>query len=211
MAKTNKTNTNKATTKKVAASKTLKVTKEVVEPEVVEDEVEVVEDEPEVVEEAPVVKVEKREFHSDDMITCRSTSSGKVVMEGDLSKNIYRWIEYGGVCDVEYRDLVNAVRRHSSYLFTPRIVVDDEDFVNSFPDLKKFYNEQFTINELTDIINMNNSDIVSAVKILPKGAKEELTTLVADHIANGAIDSIKKIKTFEDVLGVDFSMVADAQ
>lgn len=215
MANTKRANTNNTATKRTAntkAAKTATKTKAVKEPEIVEEVVEeVVEEEIPVEEIAEETVKEKKQFHADDMILCRSTVSGKVTMEGDLSKNIYRWIDYGSVCDVEYRDLVNAVRRHSTFIFAPRIIIDDEDFIEEFSDLKKFYREQFTVKELAEIIDMDDNDIYSAVEVLPKGAKEELTNLVSTYIANGTIDSIRKIKTFENVLGVDFSMVADAQ
>lgn len=201
MANTRKTNTNKTTATR-SRSNAAKTTKPVVE----DFETDIFEQEEEVVK-----PVEKKVFHADDMILCRSMTAGKVVMEGDVSKNIYRWVDYGSECAVEYRDLVNAVRRRSTFVYAPRFIIEDEDFINEFSELKKFYTEQFTIGELTDIIDMDEDEMASAISVLPKGAKEELVNIVSTSISNGSLDSIRKIKTLEKILDVDFSFVAEVE
>lgn len=204
---TRKTTTKKTTTaKKTSAAKTTKPIVEEVDIDVLDDaEEEVVEEEV-----APVEKkVAKKVFHSDDMILCRSTTAGKVTMEGYISKNVYRWLDYGSECEVEYRDLQAAVRNHSTFIYAPRFIVEDEDFVNEFAELKKFYNEKFTVKELSDIIYMSEDEMAKAIEILPKGAKEELINLASTYVANGTLDSIRKIKELERLLNVDFSLVAE--
>lgn len=200
MAYAKKTTTKKTTTKKTASPKAKPVEAE----EILEEE-DIVEEKEEKVEKP----VAKKTFHSDDMILCRSTKVGKVVMEGDISKNVYRWMNYGDVAEVEYRDLVSAVRRHSSYIYAPCFVVDDEDFVDGFLELKKFYTEKFTVSELTDILNMNEGEMEDAIAVLPQSAKEEFINLVYTSISDGTLDSVRKIKTLERLLDADFSLAAE--
>ena len=48
-----------------------------------------------------------------------------------------------------------------------------------------------------------------AINILPKGAKEQLINIASTKVANGELDSVRKIKSLERILDVDFSLVAD--
>lgn len=196
-----KKNTTKKTTTKKAASNP--VTSEPVEVKEV-----VAEEKPVKVE--PPVK-EKKQFHADDLVICRSVTVGKLCMVGATSNMVYRWMNYGDEIEVEYRDLANAVRSHSSYIYTPYIIVEDDDFVNEFLELKKFYKEKFTIKELTDILDMSEGEMEDAISVLPKGAKEQFINIASTQIANGELDSVRKIKTLERILNVDFSMVAEIQ
>lgn len=199
----------KNTTKK---NTTKKATSKPVTPEPIEVEEEIVE-EP-VIEEksaaAPPVK-EKKQFRADDLVMCRSVTVGKLCMVGASSNMVYRWMNYGDEIEVEYRDLSNAVRSHSSYIYTPYIIIEDDDFIDEFLELKKFYKEKFTIKELTDILDMNESEMEDAIAVLPKGAKEQFINIASTQIANGELDSVRKIKTLERILNVDFSMVAGIQ
>lgn len=204
MAYAKKTTTNKKTaTKRTAASKTKPVE---VEEEIIETE--------EIVEEAPQEKAvatikEKVKHAPSDMILCRSVTVGKITMEGDVTKIIYRFMNYGDEVEIEYRDLASAVRRHSNFVYAPRFIVEDEDFIEEFLELKKFYNEKFTIGELTDILYMNESEMEDAISVLPKGAKEQFINLVYTSVADGTLDSVRKIKALERILDADFSMAAD--
>lgn len=201
MAYAKKTTTNKKTTNKNVA----KV--EPVETEVINETI--LEEEPKI-EKTPVTK-ERIKHDASDGILCRSVTVGKLCMEGSNTKMIYRFMAYGDELEVEYRDLVSAVRSHSQYLFTPYLIVEDESFVAEFPELDKFYHEKFTVKELSDILLMNESEMEDAISVLPKGAKEQFINIVSTEIANGNLDSVRKIKALERILGVDFSLVAEIQ
>lgn len=186
----------KKTTKKTTEKKTSNITPvEVAELEVKEKE--------EVCEKTRV------KHDPSDLILCRSITPGRVSMEGINTKMVYRWMEYGDEIEVEYRDLASAVRSHSRFIFYPYFIIEDEDFIEEFTELKKFYNEKFTTKELADILLMNEGDMEDAINILPKGAKEQLVNIASTKVANGELDSVRKIKSLERILDVDFSLVAD--
>lgn len=197
MAYTKKT-TKKNTTKKID-----------IEP-ISEEAVEVTEDieikEP-VKAEEPAPK--KRVFHGDDVILCRSITPGRLCLEGAATNMVYRWMNYGAEAEVEYKDLANAVRSHHKIIFNPSIIVEDDDFVNEFIELKKFYTEKFTLKELTDILDMNENKMADAISILPSGARDQFINIVSTKVSNGELDSVKKIKALERILNVDFSLVAE--
>ena len=206
MAYAKKTTTKKNATKKSTAPKTVApIEEEVLEEKVVEVEEEKVEE----VVKAPVKA--KKEFHSDDTILCRSVVVGKLNMIGNNTNIVYRWMNYGDECEVEYRDLVSAVRSHSPHIYKPYFIVEDQDFIDEFRELKKFYSEKFTINELTDILNMNEGEMEDAIAILPDGAKEQFINIVSTSVADGTLDSVRKIKALERILDIDLSLVAEIQ
>lgn len=206
--KTKKNTTNKkntiATKKASTASKKQEVVEEIIPDEEVFADVEIDD-----VDDIPVAKPEKKVFHSDDMILCRSVAGGITCMEGRATNMVYVFKDYGDECEIEYKDLAAAVRAHSDFIYKPYFIVEDQDFIDQFSELKKFYTEKFTVNELTDIVSMSEDEMESAIEVLPAGAKEQFINIVSTMIANGQLDSIKKIKTLQRILDVDFSFVAD--
>ena len=205
MAYTKKNTTKKSTTKKAStAPKKQEVVDEVISDEEIFSDVEI-----EDVDDVPVPKAEKKTFHADDMILCRAVAAGLTCMEGRTTNMVYIFRDYGDECEIEYRDLAAAVRAHSDFIYKPYFIVEDQDFVDQFSELKKFYTEKFTVKELTDIIGMSEDGMESAIEVLPKGAKEQLINIVSTKIANGELDSIRKIKTLQRLLDVDFSFVAE--
>lgn len=91
-----------------------------------------------VVSEEPKKK-EKKKFQQTDLIMCKSVVVGGLFLEGSKTKQIYQWNDYGDESEVEYRDLVAEVRSRSAYVFNPWFIVEDEDFIEEFPQLKQFY------------------------------------------------------------------------
>lgn len=197
MAYTKKT-TKKNTTKNIDVEPILEEPVEVAEDIEVEEPVKVKESAP-----------KKKVFHSDDPILCRSITPGRLCLEGGATHMVYRWMDYGSEAEIEYKDLANAVRSHHKIVFNPSIIIEDEDFVNEFIELKKFYTEKFTLKELTDILYMNEDKMAEAISVLPSGAKDQLINIISTKVSNGELDSVKKIKALENILKVDFSLVAE--
>lgn len=161
-----------------------------------------------VVEEVKTKPVQKRKFASDDPIVCRSVAVGGVAMPGVKSNELYRWTEYGDYTEVEYADLASYVRSKSDYIFRPYIIIEDEDFINEFPLLKKFYEESYTVKDLEGILNLPVSSMVATINTLPNGAKETLKNIASTQIVNGRLDSVKKIRALDEVFGTELNLFA---
>lgn len=172
------------------------------EPEVVE----------EVVEEKPVVEkvVEKpktirntktSKFSAKDLIPCKSVTSGGLNFIGN-SGNKVRFENYGLVEYIEYEDLRREAQsaNPTNFLFYPRFIVIDPDFVEEFPKLEEFYSQFYSDNgDFEDILNLPKDEMVKAIEKLPKGCKECLKGIVATKIDNGELDSVQKIKTLDEI------------
>lgn len=154
-------------------------------------------------------KKQKRVFKQDDGIPCRSITQGGLFMEGAKTKMVYEWSEYGDITYVEYADLASAVRVRSSYIFSPCFMIDDDDFVEEFPQLKKFYTENYSVNDLETILSYPVDRMIEEIGLLPKTAIESLKVMSASAISDGTLDSVAKIKALDDFFGTNLSLLAE--
>ena len=156
---------------------------------------------------APVQKVKKK-FDPEDLISCRSVTVGGLCLSGVKSGDLYRWTEYGDITEVEYRDIATLVRSKSDYIFHPYLIIDDEDFIAEFPQLQQFYDANYTINDLEGVLSLSVGDMIATINTLPNGAKETLKNIASTQIAEGRLDSVKKIKALDDLFGTELNLFA---
>jgi hypothetical protein len=150
----------------------------------------------------------KKKFEQTDYIMCRSVVTGGLYLEGSKTKQVYAWTEYGDETEIEYRDLVAEVRQRSEFVFGPRFIVENEDFIEEFPQLKQFYNQYYSVKELGDILELPVNQMAKKIEELPKGAKESIRTLAASKISTGSIDSVAKIKKLDEIFDTDLEMLS---
>lgn len=160
---------------------------------------------------AKKAKEEKRVFSDSDGIVCRSIVQGGLFMEGAKTHMLYEWVDYGDKTQVEYADLAAAVRVKSSYVFSPLFIVEDEDFIEEFAQLKKFYTENYTVQDLEAILMYPVDKMISEISALPKSALDSIKVLAASSIDEGTLDSVKKIKALDELLGTNLSVLAEFQ
>lgn len=160
-------------------------------------------EEPEKEVEAP----QKRVFKDTDGIKCRSVISGGLYVEGMKTKMTYSWTDYGDVSEIEYRDLVAAVRSKDKSVYEPRFIIEDKDFLEEFPTLDKFYSERFTTKDIRAILNLPIDEMIEAIDKLPKGAVDSLKSIAAKQVASGELDSVKKIKALDTLFGTDLNLI----
>ena len=156
----------------------------------------------------PIVP-EKKVFQQSDGIKCRSVVSGHLYVEGLKTGMIYSFMDYGDESELEYRDLVAAVRSKDKSVYEPRFVVEDPDFLAEFPALDEYYSSRFTSRDIRQILKMSDSEMREAIEKLPNGAKESLKTLAAKLVSSGELDSNRKIKTLDEIFGTNLSLVGE--
>lgn len=174
------------------------------EKKVVEKEVE-----KEVVKKEKNNTSKKKIFEPSEGILCRSVVTGALYLEGSKTKMPYVWSDYGDETEVEYRDLVALVREQSGYLFNPFFIVENEDFIAEFPHLEKFYSANYTVKELSDILEFPVDKMISELKVLPKTAINTVKKIAANQVSLGQIDSVKKIKALDEFFGTDLNLIAE--
>ena len=160
-------------------------------------------------EEVKIVSKEKKEFDQSEGIACRSVVQGGLYMEGLKTQMIYSWTDYGDVSDVEYRDLAAAVRSKSKFVYNPWFIIENEDFLREFPQIKKFYDESYSIKDLKSILNKPVNEMIAIIEKLPSGAFESMKSIAAKQVSNGALDSVSKIKALDKLFGTDLNLIGE--
>ena len=153
-------------------------------------------------EEVKAVKKEtpKKVFQPNDLIPCKSITAGELLMEGYKTHFVYKWADYDDVQEVEYQDLAYDIRISGrSYSRFPRFIILDDDFIAQNPILNEVYSKMYSVSDLRRMLDMSPSEIKKVVPTLPAGVRESLKTTVSTAITNGTLDSINRIKAFDEV------------
>lgn len=176
-----------------------------------EDVVEVVEcyEEDESVEESEPEVKKPRAFASTDLIPCVSIAAGELFMTGMKSRINYVWADRGDVTDVEYQDVVAAIRANSSYISKPFFIVQDEDVVKQFPQLSKIYNNLYSIRDLKDVLRQPVATMKATILSLPEGARESIKNIASTQIAQGQLDSVQKIKVLDEIFDTKMMLMTN--
>lgn len=154
-------------------------------------------------------KKQKKVFDQSDGILCASITQGILNVEGARTRMIYRFSDYGDETEIEYRDLVGMIRSKDKAVFEPRFVVVDEDFIAEYPALKKFYDNEFSLQNIREILTLPDDKMIEEIKKLPKGALDSLKSIAADQVFTGEIDSVRKIKALDSVFGTDLNLLGE--
>lgn len=148
--------------------------------------------------------VEEKIFNPEDTIPCRSIVSGGLYIEGSRSHILYSWADCGDVEDVEYRDLIYLVRtRANTNIYSPRIIIEDEDFINQNKSVKDFYDSMYDTSDLNQILLLPISQMKAEIANLPIGAKESIKGIAATMIDSHVLDSVQRIKALDEIFGTN--------
>ena len=154
----------------------------------------------------PVKAPEKRVFNDTDLIPCRSITTGELIVEGQKSRALYRWADYGYVEYMEYRDLLYDMRSSSnSFSNKPCFIIEDEDLVAQNPKISALYASLYTYGDFDELLSKDISTIKRIVPTLPKSVRESLKSFVATQIRNGNLDSLNKIRTLDEIFDTNMS------
>lgn len=161
------------------------------------------------VTEKPKAVKKKKEFKETDGILCRSVTTGGLYMIGKKTGMVYEWGEYGREYEVEYRDLVIAVRTRSEFVFNPYFIIEDEDFIEEFPIVKKFYEESYNMNDLNEIIDLPLDMMKKAISALPPTAMKNFQNMASTAVRSGRLDSLEKIRALDEIFDIDLKLLTE--
>lgn len=156
---------------------------------------------------AEINTVKKKQFTDSDYILCRSVWFGGLNVTCK-SGNTYEFSKYDSECEINYRDLVTLIRKHSDHIFLPRFIIEDQDFLEDFPNVRNVYKKMYTTSDLLNILNLSNSQMKSEIEKLPIEAKDTLCKMIATEIAKGHIDSISKVRVLSEIFNSDFDLIS---
>ena len=154
------------------------------------------------------VKKEKKSYAPSDGIPCKSITNGGLYKPGLKSNILYSWVDAGDIVEVEYQDLQAAIRSNNGYVMNPFFVIEDEELVAQFPQLKKIYNTLYSVGDLEDVITeLSPGDMKATILSLPKGAQDSIKHLASKMVSDGRLDSVRKIKVLDEIFDTEMSIM----
>ena len=141
-----------------------------------------------------------RKFKMDDLILCRSVTYGELLLPGKKSKLLYTWSNAGDVTEVEFQDLQALRSTRSEYLNAPMFVIEDEELLEQWSELKALYSKVATI-DVDNLFSLPINQFRKKLSNIPNGYKESIKNVASAMIMNGTLDSIQKIKALDEILG----------
>ena len=153
-------------------------------------------------------KKETRKFEATDGIPCKSITSGGLYMEGIKSRITYEWSDDGDVTEVEYQDIVAAIRSNVSYINKPYFIIEDKDIIKQFPQLNKIYASMYSFKDLKDVlVDLSPNSMKATILSLPDGARESIKSIASKMISNGTLDSVQKIKILDEIFDTELMLM----
>ena len=96
------------------------------------------------------------------------------------------------------------MNKRSDFIYSPSILIQDEDFINEFPYLKEFYQNMIAPEDIVHLVETGTAkDLEKALKTLPRGLTDTIKGIVATMIQDGRLDSMKKIRIIDEVFGTE--------
>ena len=155
-------------------------------------------------------KKPKRKFEQTDPILCVSITSGELGMIGLKTGVNYTWAGRNDETEVEYQDLVAAIRSGKSHITKPYFIIKDRDFLAEFPKVADVYKNMFSIEDLQDVlIDLDARSMIATIKNLPQGAQDSILNIAATLISNNQIDSVSKIKALDEYYNTKFMLMTE--
>ena len=159
--------------------------------------------------ETQVETVVERNYEATDPIKCVSITSGELGMIGIKSGINYRWACRGDVTEVEYQDLVAAIRSGKKHITAPFFIIDDKDFLKKWPQVEKNYASMYSIKDLTDVLKLDAASMKKTILNLPTGARESIKNIASTMITKGQLDSVQKIKVLDEIYDTKFMLMTE--
>lgn len=151
---------------------------------------------------------ERRKFAPDDMITCRSVCYGELLYPAKKSGLVYRFAGYGDETEIEFADLQALRSTRSGYLHKPYFVIEDEELLEQWPDMKKVADSIAQIDG-ERFFNLPPQQFRKALTEMPMGFRDTMRNMANAKINDGSLDSLSKIKILDEVLGTDLKLLIE--
>lgn len=159
-------------------------------------------------EEEVITKSEPVKFDPTDPITCRSVTYGELLGSGKKTNFLYSWSGYGDEVEVEYQDLLSWKSIKSQYLYGPLFVIENEDLLNQWPDIKAIHDKVKEL-DCEKFFELPVEKFRNVLLNVTNSYKLTIRNMANSKIINGELDSIAKIKVIDEILGTDLKSLID--
>lgn len=149
------------------------------------------------------------------LINVRSNVFGELIFIDPVTKEKMSWSRCGEVLQLPMSTLRHMKNGAAKFFSNQLILItgfaDENAGKYEVSDVYKalyitqYYKDIIDPSKYDDICNWKPSEIAQKVSMLSGGAKAKLVVALNTYIEKGILDSLKVIKTFEEVLGCDLT------
>lgn len=152
---------------------------------------------------------------ADDVnVRVKSTCFGQLIFANKIGEST-EWSENGEIQVLTMKDLRDMKAQHIAFFKNQWVLIlgtEDEndgitasDIINSLA-ITKYYENYVDPTNAKDICSWEPKAIRERVNMLSDGAKANLVVSLNKFIKEGKLDSMKRIKAFEEALGCDLAV-----
>lgn len=169
------------------------------------------------------VKSEKKKLKLDDNVSILVASNifGELVYINHKTGDKYTWQNMGDIQSLYVSDIRAMKSNQRKFLEENWIVItgiadtsdiyDDVDLNDIYEALQisSYYKEFLCPSNLNDVFNWSVDEIRKKVSKMPTSTKETIAIRANELIKDGILDSIKKVKVLEEVIGCELASMDD--
>ena len=142
----------------------------------------------------------KVKFSSDELIEVVNATQGSLILvDSDGYQNVLD--SFGDSIELEYGELIKLKKRYPK-IFAENWIQVPPTVLNSL-GVEKYYEHFINVNDFDSIFNLNDNELRKTIENLSNSMKQSLGLRAIKLIEDGVLDSIKKIKVLEEILGYD--------
>ena len=141
-------------------------------------------------------------FDANQIVVVRNGFQGKLVYKSKKTGEKYIWDEFNAEQDMEISELKSARSASKKYFINNWFMFDDPEIID-YLGVTQYYKFALTIKEFDKLFDKSADEITNIVRMLSDGQRNSVIYRAKQLIADGVIDSNKKISALEDCLGVE--------
>lgn len=153
-------------------------------------------------EEKQKYKAKARKLEPHTLVAVRNGFNGKLVYRSTRTGERFVWDGLGAVLDMELQDLRAAKNSAKGYFENNWFMIDDMD-VLVYLGVERMYRNSLSIDNFDEIFKLPQEQLKERLASIPSGQRSSVIYRARQLIDEGAIDSIKVIRTLEESLGVE--------
>lgn len=136
-----------------------------------------------------------------EYIPVKNGFQGTLVYISPRTGEVFVWDSFGDEQELELGELKNAKNSAKDFFINNWFMFDeDTSWVIDYLGMGAFYKFTRTINDIDKFFELSADEMSEEGKKMSKGLKKSISYRARDMISSGELDSVKVIKTLEEVL-----------
>lgn len=171
--------------------------------------------------ETKIINKQNIKIGDDVILSVKSNVAGELIYINHKTGDETHWTEYGDVQTLKAGDIRAMKAKQPKFLTDNWIAVegiedadDNYDDVDVFAILEalgilQYYRDNFYPQNINEVFNWKEEEMRNKIPSMPKTIKDTLIISANELISNGILDSMRKIKTLEEILGCELMSLSD--